>query len=117
MLEKFKLEVAHMGESVKQIVAELRLSFEKIYGDKLAGMMLFGSQARGMAEDGSDIDVLVILQGPVIPGLEIARTSSQRASISLKNNIVVSCTFISADQWATEQSPLLINIRRESLPA
>ncbi len=36
--------------------------------------MLFGSQARGDKMPGSDIDVLVVLKGPVRPGEEIRRT-------------------------------------------
>jgi len=37
-------------------------------------MVLFGSQARGDAESGSDIDVLGMLKGAVSPCEEIART-------------------------------------------
>lgn len=35
---------------------------EKHYGDRFAGLILYGSQARGQAESGSDIDLLVLLQ-------------------------------------------------------
>ena len=37
---------------------------EKHYGDRFAGLILYGSQARGQAEAGSDIDLLVLLQAP-----------------------------------------------------
>ncbi|HLG16404.1 MAG TPA: nucleotidyltransferase domain-containing protein [Blastocatellia bacterium] len=40
-------------------------------------MILFGSQARGDAATGSDIDVLVVLRGEVRPGLE-----SQESAVS-----------------------------------
>lgn len=46
--------------------------------------MLFGSYARGDAEPGSDIDVLVVLHGDVNPGEEIARTGEMVADISLR---------------------------------
>ena len=102
---------------VKTIVTELRNSLEALYGSRLVSMMLFGSHARGDAEPGSDIDVLVVLKEPVHPGMEIARTSEIRAELSLKYDVVVSCTYVSAERYITEQSPLLINIRREGIPA
>jgi len=37
---------------------------EKHYGDRFAGLILYGSQARGQTEAGSDIDLLVLLQEP-----------------------------------------------------
>jgi predicted nucleotidyltransferase len=77
--------------------------------------MLFGSQARGDADPGSDIDVLVVLEEPVRPGEEIARTGEVTAEISLENNVVISCTFTSADQFEHEESPLMINVRREGV--
>jgi len=102
---------------IKTIVSELRTSFEALYGDRLVSMILFGSHARGDAEPGSDIDVLVVLKEPVSPGTEITRTSEIRSQLSLKYDVVVSCTYVSTERYTTEQSPLLINIRREGVPA
>jgi predicted nucleotidyltransferase len=105
-----------MNPKVQTILADLRRRFEEIYGERLVRMVLFGSQARGDAEPGSDIDILVVLQGPVKPGQEIARTGEITATLSLKYDVVVSCTFVSADRYATEQSPLLLNVRKEGVP-
>lgn len=80
-------------------------------------MVLYGSQARGGAESGSDIDVLVVLQGPVSPEEEIARTSDIIASLSLSHGVGLSRTFVSLDRFEREQSPLLMNIRREGVAA
>ena len=104
------------GEQLRSLLSELRSRFEALYGPRLVRLMLFGSQARGDAEPGSDIDVLVVLEGPVRPGKEIARTGEIAAGMSLENNVVISCTFISADQFEREESPLMINVRREGVP-
>ena len=103
------------GEQLRSLLSELRSRFEALYGPRLVRLMLFGSQARGDAEPGSDIDVLVVLEGPVRPGKEIARTGEIAAGMSLENNVVISCTFISADQFEREESPLMINVRREGV--
>ena len=105
-----------MKEKLQIILAELRHHLEALYGERLVRMILFGSQARGDAEAGSDIDVLVVLKGSVSPGQEIRRTSEMKAALSLHYDVVISCTFISADRYATEQSPLLLNVRREGVP-
>jgi predicted nucleotidyltransferase len=102
-----------MENKLTAILPELRRHFEALYGERLMHMLLFGSQARGDAEPASDIDVLVVLQGPVDPGEEIARTGEVTALLSLKHDVVISRVFISAEQFIEEQSPLLLNVRRE----
>jgi len=104
-----------MGDRLAAILAELRRRLQGIYGPRLARLVLFGSRARGDAEPGSDIDVLVVLYGPVAPGEEIARVGAMTAELSLKHDVVISCTFVSAERYSTERSPLLLNVRREGV--
>lgn len=56
-----------MTSAIKNIMKELRRRLEAIYGERLMRLSLYGSQARGDSVPGSDIDVLVVLQGPVSP--------------------------------------------------
>jgi len=100
---------------VAAILAELKRAFQAIYGDRLVKMVLFGSHARGDAEPGSDIDVLVVLRGNVDAGEEIARTSEVLADLCLAHNEVVSCVFIGEARFTTRQGPLPRNVRREGL--
>jgi predicted nucleotidyltransferase len=104
-----------MNPKTKAIVTELRKYLERLYDERLMQIVVFGSQARGDAVEGSDIDILVALKGSVSPGMEIARTGETTAALSLKHNVVISCTFVSADRYTTEQSPLFINVRREGV--
>lgn len=104
-----------MSERLQELLAELRRRLEALYGPRLLRLMLYGSQARGDAEPGSDIDVLVVLEGPVQPGKEIERTLDDVASLSLENNVVISCVFTSGDKFQREQSPLMLNVRREGV--
>ena len=105
-----------MSERMQNLLAELRRRFEALYGPRLVRLMLFGSQARGDAEPGSDINVLVVLEGPVSPGEEIRRTLNPVAELSLENNVVFSCVYVSRERFGYELSPLLINVRREGIP-
>jgi predicted nucleotidyltransferase len=105
-----------MNEQLGEITSTLRDRLVEIHGDRLVELVLFGSQARGDAEAGSDIDVLVVLDGEVDPGAEIARTGAVTAALSLEYDVVVSLAFASADRYRNETSPLMMNVRREGAP-
>lgn len=104
-----------MSETVRVVLAELQLRFGALYGKRLVHLVLFGSQARAEGGSDSDIDVLVVLRGPVQPGTEIAHTGMITATLSLQYQVVISCTFLSLDRFTTERSPLLLNIHREGI--
>lgn len=104
-----------MNPRVQEIMSELRQALKDVYGGLLVRVVMFGSQARGDAAVGSAIDALVVLEGPVFPGLEIKRTGEVVSRISLKHDVIVSCTFVSAKRYESEKSPLLMNVRREGL--
>jgi predicted nucleotidyltransferase len=104
-----------MKPKVSRILKDLRTELESIYGRRMANMILFGSQARGDAVPGSDVDVLVVLHGDIDPGKEIARTGKTVTTLSLNYDAVISCVFMSSKRYASEQTPLLLNIRNEGI--
>jgi len=105
-----------MASNLQTILAELRQRLEQVYASRLLKLVLYGSQARGDAEPGADIDVLVVLEGPVDASAEIARTEFDVAELSLAHDVVITCLFVSREQFEREQSPLLMNARREGVP-
>lgn len=104
-----------MKTNLQNILAELRNRFSEIYCERMVNMLLFGSQARGDATSESDIDIMVVLKGPVKPGEEIARTGEVFAEISLKYDVVISCVFISEERYETGRTPLVMNVHREGV--
>jgi predicted nucleotidyltransferase len=104
-----------LTQQLRTILDELRSRFEALYGERLVHMVLFGSQARGDAEPGSDIDMMVVLKGPVDSYEEIERTIGDVAGVSLDHDEVIACVFVSEEEFERERSPLMLNVRREGV--
>ena len=104
-----------MNARVQPILNELRQRLETLYGPRWVKIIGYGSQARGDAEPGSDIDVLVVLQGVVQPGEEIQRTGAAVADLSLRFNEVINCVFVDEHRFVTRNGPFLRNVRREGI--
>lgn len=110
------MELQHLSpEKLNQVLADLRRQLNKLYGSRLVRLVLYGSQARGDALPGSDVDVLVVLAGQVDPTIEIERATPITAALSLEHDIVISCVYISEERYIQENSPLLLNVRREGI--
>jgi uncharacterized protein len=104
-----------MNVTLLSILNQLKQGLTDLYGDRLLHLTLFGSQARGDAEAGSDIDVLVVLKSPINPGEEVKRTGKVVADISLHYDVVISCLFMDETLYQTRNGSLLRNIRKEGV--
>jgi predicted nucleotidyltransferase len=101
---------------VAAALGELKAALADIYGERLRGVYLYGSYARGDFDpESSDIDVLVVLAGEVRPGEESGRYSEIVADICLRHDVVIA-TFPVPEAWLRERrSPLFENVRREGV--
>ncbi len=104
-----------MEAAIQAILSDLEMKLRALYGPRLVRLVLFGSQARGDADEGSDIYVLVVLGGPVDAWEEIERSGRIVSDLSLEYAVVISCVFVAAERYASEESPLLLNVRREGV--
>ena len=77
-------------------------------------VILYGSQARRQAHPGSDIDVLVVVQDDSNYGDLIRRTSEVVAALSLQHDVVISPPSV-GERYEQEQTPFLLNVRREGV--
>jgi len=92
-------------------VKELR----KAYGERFDAVLLYGSRARGDAEEGSDVDTLVVLDPAEDFWKEFARVSPIASRVSLEHNVVISAIPVDARELREATSPLFRNARREGV--
>ena len=85
--------------NIKPILNEIKRELQELYGDRLAYITLYGSQARNEATPDSDIDILVVLHSKVEPCTEISNTGEIISKISLQYDTVVSCLFINEKEY------------------
>ena len=72
-----------------------------------------GSVARRREHAGSDVDLLLLLEGPVQVSKEIRRSSGLVASLALETGLVLSVVPVSVEDYPASSDPYLINARTE----
>lgn len=96
-------------------VPKVKRELKALYGDRLKEVYLYGSYARGTATRDSDIDLLVVLEGPVRPGREIHRMNPVVSKACLEHDVLISVLPVSKEHYARRDSPFLLNVRREAV--
>ncbi len=102
---------------IKEVLTELKAGLRALYEDRLKGIFLFGSYARGDADQESDLDILVVLDTFERYALEVDRTEELAANLSLKFDVTVSLVFFREREWREGDTPFLLNVRDEAIPA
>ncbi len=101
---------------VQTALKELKDALQNLYGERLQGLYLYGSYARGTAHQGSDIDILIVLAGTFKPGAEITRMSSVVSTICLHHDLLISLYPISSEGFETHRGPFLETVRDDAVP-
>ena len=103
-----------MDNTTHTLLQELKRGLGVIYGQRLKGVYLYGSYARGEAGQESDVDVLVVLDDFDRYGAEVDRTSELSARLSLRHGVSVSKVFVRERDWLVHITPFLENVREEA---
>jgi DNA-binding transcriptional ArsR family regulator len=93
------------------LVPQLR----RLYADRLRGLYAYGPRATGHAVEGSDVELLVVLDDVSRYGDELERTSLACASLSIDLGVVVSRVFLSQSDWTASIGGRLAAIRAEAV--
>ncbi len=98
------------------ILKEFKEQIAELYGQRLKKVVLYGSYARGQANDEhSDIDLAVVLAGAVDPCKEIDRMADIFTDLNLEHNVLIAVYPVSESNFDKVESPLLLNIREEGV--
>ncbi|MBI4639226.1 MAG: nucleotidyltransferase domain-containing protein [Candidatus Tectomicrobia bacterium] len=104
-----------MNNKIRTLLRELKVGLQGIYSERLKGVYLYGSYARGENDSESDVDVLVILDRIDHYGAEVDRTGYLVSELSLKYGVSISRIFVSQQDWVGYETPFLTNTREEAI--
>lgn len=105
-----------MPTEIEQVLSQLKKGLTELYGERLKRLYLYGSYARGDYQEGSDLDILVILKDFERAPIELERTDELMGELSLEYLITISPLFMREDDWLNADKPLLRNVRAEGVP-
>jgi len=100
---------------LREILQRLKAGLEEIYGDRLKGVYLYGSRARGDARPDSDVDVAVVLDDFRSVTEEIDRTSVLVADLSLQANTVLAAIPVREADWLTGEKQFIHNAQEDAV--
>lgn len=103
--------------AIEAVLKEFREKVERLYGQRLKNIILYGSWARNEATQDSDIDLAVVLSGDVVAGKEIDRLIDIVTDINLNYGVLLSIYPVSENDYTEVNSPLLMNLRKEGVSA
>ena len=101
----------------REVVRRLEKGLRDLYGERFRGLLLYGSYARGEAREGSDVDLLLLLEGPVDPVREMLYLEDVKWPLSLEYDIVLSVMPVSFQDFQKAESLFLSAVREEAVPA
>ncbi len=101
--------------TARELLPEIKSRLEEAYGERLRGVVLYGSQARGDARPDSDIDILVLLDGPVQDWVDLRRATDAIYPLILQHGVIIDAHPVDAELFDHEESPLYALAHREGI--
>lgn len=105
-----------LPKPIHDVVLELERGLKDLYGERYRGLLLYGSYARGTAWEGSDVDLLVLLKGPVNAVKEILATEPIVWPLSLNSGLVLALIPADFDAYQSGKGIFFSAVRREAIP-
>jgi uncharacterized protein len=117
ILVLYNRSMEYLPPPLREAVQRLEQGLRDLYGERFRGLLLYGSYARGDAREGSDVDLLLLLDGPVNPAREILHLVDVECPISLEYDTVLSVMPVSVQDFENAETMFLSVVRQEAVPA
>ncbi len=99
----------------QEFKTEIRKRLFEAHRNRLRGIVLYGSMARGRITADSDIDLLVLLDGPISYGADLERNIHALYQVSLQIGRRISPKPVAAGQYERLDCPLYRSAHQEGI--
>jgi len=101
-------------EAVLKLLEELKAEMKEVLGDKLVGLLLFGSYSRGDYSASSDVDLVILADG------ELSRAERDLiddliAERSLRHDVVISAIVYPLKTFQEYSTPFLLSVKEDGI--
>lgn len=87
-----------MPSSLRPVLGRLRARLHAVFGERLRGVTLFGSYAKGDADEDSDVDVLIVIDD--LTDDEVTEVAAAAAALSVESGFDVAPLPIASARYA-----------------
>ena len=105
-----------LPRDLQEVLEKLDERLKDFYGERYAGLILFGSYARGDWTEHSDVDLLLLLEGEVSSSREIMRSSDVVYPLALESGHLLTLVPVSLEKYHQSKDPLFWNVHAEGIP-
>lgn len=99
----------------QEVTIDARRRLAAAFGPRLRGVLLFGSRARGSSRPDSDMDLMVLLDGPVRLGLDIRASVDAIYPIQLNVEFPIHPQPVDAADFAAQEYALYREVKKEGV--
>ena len=102
-------------KDIEEILKKAKFILQKIYGQRLKGIILYGSYARGEAVEGSDIDLIILLDNMQNPIDELEMCSKEIHQLDFAYDTLISIIPFDLKQYNTRKLQIILNAKKEGI--
>ena len=99
----------------EHLLQQVKTSLKAVYGDRLQGVVLYGSEARGDAETDSDVDLLVLLAGSVQLGSDTRTIIDALYPLVIQTGRPIHAQPVEVDLYEAGEFSLYRNAKEEGI--
>lgn len=94
---------------------QIRPRLERAFGSRLRDILLYGSRARGDNRPDSDVDVMVVLEGPFRLHVDLDRTVDALYPLQLETDLLIHAMPVPAADFDAQEFAIYRDVHREGM--
>jgi predicted nucleotidyltransferase len=100
---------------VEEALQQIRPNLQAAFPERFRGVLLYGSEARGGAREDSDLDLLVLLEGPLRLGRDLETIVEALYPVQLEIDRVIHALPVTLEAFEAAEYGLYREAKREGI--